>query len=78
MDCASTVEITRVLVLITQFTKVLLIMLVAISEDTVSVEPTRVLNCPSFILTFVPKRVETVSVLARPESVISELPCSVE
>jgi hypothetical protein len=61
-DCAFTVDTMSVLVLITQSSNVLLIMLVAINEDTVIVEPTRVLNCPAFILTFVPFMVETVMV----------------
>ena len=53
-------------------------MLVAINEDTVIVEPTRVLNCPAFILTFVPFMVETVMVeFTVPELTVKEPPTAV-
>ena len=77
-DCAFTVDTMSVLVLITQSSNVLLIMLVAINEDTVIVEPTRVLNCPAFILTFVPFMVETVMVeFTVPELTVKEPPTAV-
>ena len=77
-DCAFTVDTMSVLVLITQSSNVLLIMLVAINEDTVIVEPTRLLNCPAFILTFVPFMVETVMVeFTVPELTVKEPPTAV-
>jgi hypothetical protein len=78
IELAKTVDTLSVLVNAIMSISVLLIMVFAVNDDTDKLLPTSVLKDPSLNPTFVPCRVETVSVLTRPEVVMSELPCNDE
>jgi len=78
IELPKTVDTLSVLVYAIMSISVLLMMVFAVNDDTNKLLPVNVLKDPSLNPTFVPCRVETVSVLTRPEVVISELPCNDE
>jgi len=79
IELAKTVDTLSVLVNAIMSISVLLMIVFAVNDDTDKLLPVSVLKFPSLNPTFVPNRVETVSVsFTRPELVMSELPCNDE
>jgi len=79
MELANTVDTLSVLVYAIMSISVLLMIVFAVNDDTAKLLPVSVLKDPSLNPTFVPNRVETVSVLfTKPVLVTNELPCNDE
>ena len=69
---AITDDTLRVLVVVIMSTSVLFTMLLAMSEDTVIDEPTKVLKLPLSKDTLVPEKVDTVRDEMEPESAVTK------